>query len=85
MRLRRLAHRLIEESAAHGWGQFRAHTALIDPTASVFNWNDNALMKLNEAIKNALDPNGILAPGKNGVWPSGCDRKKWVLDRRESI
>lgn len=26
-------------------------------------------MRLNEKIKNALDPKGILAPGKNGIWP----------------
>jgi 4-cresol dehydrogenase (hydroxylating) flavoprotein subunit len=26
------------------------------------------MMGLNETIKDALDPNGILAPGKSGVW-----------------
>jgi hypothetical protein len=26
-------------------------------------------MKFNEQIKNAIDPKGILAPGKNGIWP----------------
>jgi hypothetical protein len=78
--LRQLAHRLIEDAAAHGWGQFRSHTALMDPVAGAFSWNDNALMKFNESVKNALDPNGIIAPGKNGVWPASYDKKEWVLD-----
>ncbi|KAM0329305.1 hypothetical protein ACHAQA_004610 [Verticillium albo-atrum] len=79
-RLRKLAHELIEETSAQGWGQFRSHTALMDPVANAFSWNDSALMKLNETIKNALDPNGIIAPGKNGVWPASYDKKEWVLD-----
>ncbi|KZL83372.1 vanillyl-alcohol oxidase [Colletotrichum incanum] len=81
-KIRQLAHKLIKETTAHGWGQFRAHTALMDPVADAFNWNDNAQMQLNETIKNALDPNGIIAPGKNGVWPANYDKKKWVLDAK---
>ncbi|KAH6673908.1 hypothetical protein F5X68DRAFT_246637 [Plectosphaerella plurivora] len=79
-RLRELAHKLMDAAAARGWGQFRSHTALMDPVAGAFSWNDNALMKFNESIKNALDPNGIIAPGKNGVWPASYDKKEWVLD-----
>lgn len=37
--------------------------------AETYNWNGNSTMRLNETIKDALDPNGILAPGKSGVWP----------------
>lgn len=79
-RLRVLAHELIDATTAEGWGQFRSHNALMDATAGAFTWNDGATMKLNETIKNALDPNGIMAPGKNGVWPASYDKKEWVLD-----
>ena len=34
-----------------------------------YNWNNGALLKFNEVLKDAIDPNGILMPGKSGVWP----------------
>ena len=40
-----------------------------DQIANTYNFNNNAQMKLNETIKHALDPKGVLAPGKNGIWP----------------
>jgi len=36
-------------------------------------------MKVNESIKDALDPNGILAPGRCGIWPKRFREKKWEL------
>jgi len=37
-----------------------------------YNWNDGALLKFNELLKDAIDPNGILMAGKSGVWPKRC-------------
>jgi FAD/FMN-containing dehydrogenase len=80
---KRAAHQLIRtliaDCAAHGWGEYRTHLALMDQIAETYNFNDNAQMKLNEKIKNALDPKGILAPGKNGVWPKSYDREAWRI------
>ncbi|GME35197.1 FAD-linked oxidase [Neofusicoccum parvum] len=69
-RAEKLIRDLIAECAALGWGEYRTHLAFMDQIAETYNWNNNAQMRFNETIKNALDPKGILAPGKSGVWPS---------------
>jgi 4-cresol dehydrogenase (hydroxylating) len=60
---------LIDEAAKAGYGEYRTHLEYMDQIAASYNWNDNALLKLNERLKDALDPKGILAPGKQGIWP----------------
>ena len=34
-----------------------------------FDRNGRALRRCDETIEDASDPNGILAPGKSGIWP----------------
>ncbi|KAB2578599.1 FAD-linked oxidase [Lasiodiplodia theobromae] len=68
-RAEKLIRDLIAECAALGWGEYRTHLAFMDQIAETYGWNDNAQMRFNETVKNALDPKGILAPGKSGVWP----------------
>ena len=65
---------LIKECAEHGWREYRTHLALMDQVAEIYCFNDRALMKRNERVEDALDPKGVLAPGKNGVWPKGYDK-----------
>ncbi|KAJ4397695.1 hypothetical protein N0V93_001929 [Gnomoniopsis smithogilvyi] len=70
---------LIDDCAREGWGEYRTHLALMDQIAGTYSFNGGALNKLNETIKNALDPKGILAPGKNGIWPDTYDKAQWKL------
>jgi 4-cresol dehydrogenase (hydroxylating) len=71
---RRRAHELFEvlirEAAAAGYGEYRTHIAFMDQIAATYSWNNNALSRLNQVLKDALDPNGVLAPGKQGIWPA---------------
>ena len=53
--------------AAMGIGLYRTHLSFMDDAAAMHRWGDAALPKLNARIKAALDPFGILAPGKQGI------------------
>lgn len=74
-----LMEELIAEAAAEGYGEYRTHLLYADQVAGTYNWNNNALMRFNETLKDALDPNGILAPGRNGIWPKKYRGKGWGL------
>ena len=61
--------RILDVNAANGWGDYRAEPLLQDKVAEHYNYNDHALRRFNETLKDAVDPNGILSPGRGGIWP----------------
>lgn len=66
--------KVIEVAAAHGWGDYRAAPIYQDLVANTYSFGDHALRRFHEAIKDAVDPAGILAPGRGGVWPKHMRR-----------
>lgn len=60
---------LIRIGAEHGWGEYRTPSIFQDQVMGTYSYNDNILRRVNETIKDALDPNGILSPGRYGIWP----------------
>jgi 4-cresol dehydrogenase (hydroxylating) flavoprotein subunit len=64
-----VARRLVRDAAKLGYGEYRAHLDFMDLAAEQYSWNDHAYRRFCETLKDALDPHGILAPGKQGIWP----------------
>jgi 4-cresol dehydrogenase (hydroxylating) flavoprotein subunit len=60
---------MVEPAAKLGYGEYRAHLDFMDLVANQYDFNNHSLLRLHQTLKDALDPNGILSPGKQGVWP----------------
>ncbi|GAB3618387.1 FAD-binding oxidoreductase [Okibacterium endophyticum] len=65
-----LAKSLVTEIGALGYGEYRAHLEFMDLAAEQYSFNDHAYRRFVETIKDSVDPNGILSPGRHGIWPS---------------
>ena len=61
---------LVADARTRGYGEYRSHLTYMDDVAATYDFNNSSLQRLNEKVKDLLDPNGILAPGKQGIWPA---------------
>jgi len=68
-RMRAAFEKWVVLAAERGWGEYRTPAIFQDLVAKTYSYNNNALTRLRESIKDAVDPNGILSPGRYGVWP----------------
>jgi len=74
--MKKLFNALIDETAKAGYGEYRTHLGWMDRVMDTFDFNNQALRRFDEVVKDALDPNGIIAPGKQGVWPAAYRAQK---------
>jgi 4-cresol dehydrogenase (hydroxylating) len=68
-KIRSAFERWVALAAEQGWAEYRAPAAFQDLVSDTYSYNDHALRKLRERIKDAVDPNGIISAGRYGVWP----------------
>jgi hypothetical protein len=66
---REIFERLVQVSTENGWGEYRTHIGFMDTVSEAYSYNNHALRRFHETLKDAVDPNGILSPGKSGIWP----------------
>ncbi len=67
--------RWVQLAAERGWAEYRAPAVFQEEVAQTYSFNDHALTRMREKIKDAVDPNGILAAGRYGVWPKHLRRE----------
>lgn len=78
-KLRGSVNELIDIFTENGWGEYRCPPAFMDKVLSAYSFGDHKLRRVNEQLKDALDPNGIISAGRYGIWP----RHLRDTDRRE--
>lgn len=66
-KIRDIIGELIAISAQRGWGEYRTAPAFYDLVMGTYSFDDHALREFLETIKDAVDPNGIMSPGRYGI------------------
>lgn len=69
-RSRELYSRIVDRCGEHGWGCYRTAPAFQEQVISKYSFNDNSLLRFQEKLKDGIDPNGIISPGRYGIWPA---------------
>lgn len=75
-RARKVFSHLIDVAAKRGWAEYRTAPAFQDQLAAQFSFGNHSLLRFQEALKDAVDPNGILSPGRGGIWPKHLRGKR---------
>ena len=65
-----LLRRILVENARRGFGDYRAPPMLQDDVSDQYSFNNHALRGFLETMKDAIDPNGVISPGRCGIWPA---------------
>jgi 4-cresol dehydrogenase (hydroxylating) len=68
-KIRVIFRELVQVAAQHGWGEYRTAPAFYDDIMDTYSFNDHALRRFHETLKDAVDPNGIMSAGRYGIWP----------------
>ena len=67
--------KLIEIGGQHGWGEYRTAPVFQESVMDVYSFNNHALHRFHETLKDAIDPKGILSPGRYDIWPRHLRKK----------
>ena len=66
-KIRDIIRELVAISAERGWGEYRTAPAFYDLIMGVYSFSEHALREFLETIKDAVDPNGIMSPGRYAI------------------
>jgi FAD/FMN-containing dehydrogenase len=73
-RTRALFENLVRSCAERGWPIYRIHPHFQALGMQMYGYNGGVLHRLHETLKDAIDPSGILSPGRYDIWPKHLRR-----------
>ncbi|KAL1883469.1 hypothetical protein Plec18167_002473 [Paecilomyces lecythidis] len=79
-RIQELYRNLAQDGFKQGHIPYRTNVDYMDDLAMKLDFNNSAHTRFTGVMKDMLDPNGILSPGKSGIWNRGVSQLK--LDPR---
>lgn len=77
LKMRQAYRQMVKVAADNGWGDYRAAPTFQDDVMAAYSFNDHALRRFNEQLKDCIDPNGILAPGRGGIYPQNVRTQRF--------
>ncbi|KAK4194151.1 hypothetical protein QBC40DRAFT_321250 [Triangularia verruculosa] len=83
-RLHDVQYALMEDSKRLGYLEYRTHISFMDVTAANQSFNNNAFGRFTTMLKDTIDPNGVLSPGKQGIWNSTAKLERFGLGDKSS-
>jgi 4-cresol dehydrogenase (hydroxylating) len=66
-KVREAFRELLAMATARGWGEYRTAPAFYELVMDAYSFNDHAMRDFLETIKDAVDPNGIMSPGRYAI------------------
>jgi 4-cresol dehydrogenase (hydroxylating) len=60
----------VAAAAKAGYGEYRSPPIFQDLVSDMYSFNDHSLRRFTQTMKDSIDPNGIIAPGRGGIWPA---------------
>ena len=67
---------LVEELGREGYGEYRAHLDFMDLAQEQYSFGDHAYRRFAETLKDAVDPKGIIMPGRHGIWGTAARARR---------
>ncbi|TDZ32311.1 Vanillyl-alcohol oxidase [Colletotrichum spinosum] len=66
---------MTEHGKKRGLMEYRSHVSFMDLGAACQDFNGGAFGRFTRLLKDVVDPNGVLSPGKSGIWNSEAGPK----------
>lgn len=83
LKMRQAYRTMVKVAADNGWGDYRAAPTFQDDVMGAYSFNNHALRRFSEQLKDCIDPNGILAPGRGGIWGKAHANERFANNKRD--